>query len=319
VYVPHVVESQATEVKLFSAHVESFAPRKHAARAGDKLTFGPYDTLAAPYSLGEPLSVHSENNAPFATMRTLDKEIEVSHWGNVAVTEHYLLQHTGAALKGEFLRSSYQSYQPAERGRASFASLPVVLPADARELYFRDVIGNISSSRARFEKDRVFVELTPRYPLFGGWKADLEFGYSLPAQAVLSRSAADAEELVLDMPFGTPFPTVSADVVTVRVVLPEGARDVRWETPFDVDSEDAETRLTYLDTSGRPVLVLRKRNIVAGHMQHFRVVYKFPSVHLWREPGLLVAAFLAVMLLTMLYVRVDLSFGTKKEQKLKLE
>jgi oligosaccharyltransferase complex subunit alpha (ribophorin I) len=320
VYLPHPVESQTTEVALFSSVVESFAPRKLATRSGDKITFGPYTSLSAPYTLGDALEVHSENNAPFATMRTMHKEIEVSHWGNVAVTEHYLLENTGAKLRGEFLRSDYQSPYASERGRASFHMLPVVLPADARELYFRDVIGNISSSRARFEKNRVFVELRPRYPLFGGWKADLEFGYSLPAAAVLSRNTANPNEIVLDIPFGSPFPSVCVDDVDVRVILPEGATNIRWETPFDVDSESYETRMTYLDTSGRPVLVLRKPNIVAGHMQSFRVVYSFAPVHLWREPGILIAAVFAIMLFTMVYVRVDLSFGgEQKLAKQKLE
>lgn len=37
-------------------------------------------------------------------------------------------------------------------------------------MYFRDEIGNISTSHARFGLANTEVELRPRYPLFGGWK-----------------------------------------------------------------------------------------------------------------------------------------------------
>jgi hypothetical protein len=33
------------------------------------------------------------------------REIEISHWGNVQVTEHYNIVHGGAKSKGEFSRS----------------------------------------------------------------------------------------------------------------------------------------------------------------------------------------------------------------------
>ncbi|KAH0919240.1 hypothetical protein HID58_026900 [Brassica napus] len=44
----------------------------------------------------------------FAVGERLVREIEVSHWGNVEVTEHYNLVHRGAQLKGEFSRFEYQ-------------------------------------------------------------------------------------------------------------------------------------------------------------------------------------------------------------------
>ena len=49
--------------------------------------------------------VHYEYNKPFAVAEKLVREIEISHWGNVQITEHYNLVHGGANLKGEFSRS----------------------------------------------------------------------------------------------------------------------------------------------------------------------------------------------------------------------
>ena len=49
------------------------------------------------------------------------------------------------------------------------------LPSAARSLYYRDAIGNISTSHARFGLAATEVDLRPRYPLFGGWKVFLPF------------------------------------------------------------------------------------------------------------------------------------------------
>ena len=52
----------------------------------------------------------------------------------------------------------------------SIREFRATLPAAARSMYFRDEIGNISTSHARFGLANTEVELRPRYPLFGGWK-----------------------------------------------------------------------------------------------------------------------------------------------------
>ncbi len=306
-YSPHTVLSQATAVKLASNEIESYSPKTDAKRQGDTITFGPYGK-SHPWTLGDELYVHSENNHPFATLRTMEREIEISHWGNVAVTENSVIEHTGAKLEGSFSRSDYQSHSSTRQGRASFRSLLARLPLSASDIYFRDHIGNISTSTTRRDRGSLALELQPRYPMFGGWKADLEFGYNLPASEVLSRDAANPEDHVLDINFGSPFPNAVVDELTVKVILPEGSSNIRWSTPFDIDDAQFETRLTYLDFTGRPVLVLKKRNVVPWHQQKFSVAYSFPRVHMAREPGLLIAAIFALLAFTMLYVRLDFSF-----------
>jgi hypothetical protein len=52
------------------------------------------------------VQVHFENNSPFAVVEQLEREIEVSHWGNVYVTEHYKMCNAGAKHKGTFSRSA---------------------------------------------------------------------------------------------------------------------------------------------------------------------------------------------------------------------
>lgn len=56
-----------------------------------------------------------------------------------------------------------------------------VLPASAKDVYYRDEIGNISTSHMRMQEDSVELDLKPRFPLFGGWKTHYTLGYNIPS------------------------------------------------------------------------------------------------------------------------------------------
>ena len=53
---------------------------------------------------------------------------------------------------------------------------------------------------------------------------------------------------VLNTTFGAPFKEIIAEKLTVKVVLPEGAYGIRTELPFEVMSEERDTKFSYLDT-----------------------------------------------------------------------
>lgn len=66
------------------------------------------------------LRVHAENNSPFLTVTSMERIIELSHWGNIAVEEHIEMRHTGANLKGPFSRYDYQRAQDGVSSIKSF-------------------------------------------------------------------------------------------------------------------------------------------------------------------------------------------------------
>ena len=43
--------------------------------------------------------VHFENNSPFLVAERVEREIEISHWGNIAITDKIWVKHNGASLK----------------------------------------------------------------------------------------------------------------------------------------------------------------------------------------------------------------------------
>ena len=55
----------------------------------------------------------------------MERIIEVSHWGNIAVEEHIEVRHSGAILKGPFSRYDYQRTQDQGASVKSFKVLQI--------------------------------------------------------------------------------------------------------------------------------------------------------------------------------------------------
>ena len=61
------------------------------------------------------------------------------------------------------------------------------------------------------------------------------------------------------------------DKMTLKVVLPEGSRDIKLTPPYEVGRNPIQLHYTYLDTTGRPVVVATKSDLTEGHVQDFEV------------------------------------------------
>lgn len=70
-------------------------------------------------------------------------------------------------------------------------------------------------------------------------------------------------------------------------MLPEGSAVVGVEGAFTVGDTSVDRKFTYLDTSGRPVVVLRRRNLAFEQNLHFSVAYSFSTISLVRAHTLL--------------------------------
>jgi len=308
---PYNTKTQTSNVVLASSNIESFSKTKPFTHSDTTISYGPYENIN-PFTQTE-LLVHYENNSPFLSVSRLERLIEVSHWGNVAVEESVHLSHSGAILKGPFSRYEYQREQS---GMASIKSFKQVLPAAAADVYYRDEIGNISTSHLRVLEDAVEVDLRPRFPLFGGWKTHYILGYNLPSYEYLFNNG---EDFALKMRFVDHiFDDMLIDEVTVKIILPEGARDIDLKVPFTVQRAPNELHFTYLDTAGRPVVLASKNNLVENHIQEFELHYKFQKLLMLQEPLLVVLAFYLLFLLVIIYVRLDFSISKDKQSEGKL-
>ncbi|XP_057424151.1 dolichyl-diphosphooligosaccharide--protein glycosyltransferase subunit 1B [Lotus japonicus] len=297
---PYHVKQQTTFIKTPSTRVESFTVVEPTKRAGTELKYGPYDSYS-PYSYS-PVLVHFENNNPFAVVEELEREIEISHWGSVQVTERYRLVHAGARHKGVFSRVEYQT-RSGGSGVSSFKNLLLKLPPRVHSVYYRDEIGNISSSHLRTDFLKSELEIEPRYPLFGGWKSTFVIGYGVPLQDFLFESPDGRR--YLNFTFGCPAEAV-VDKLIVKVVLPEGSKDPAAVIPFEVE-QHLETKYSYLDVVGRTVVALEKRNVVPEHNTPFQVYYNFNPIFMLAEPLMLVSVFFFLFMSAVAYLHMDIS------------
>lgn len=168
--------------------------------------------------------------------------------------------------------------------------------------------------RVRF--DSVEVELRPRFPLFGGWKTHYVLGYSIPTTDFLLHDGSDGFVLKINF-IDHIFDDAVIDSAVVKIVLPEGSKDIRLKLPFMTKRHADERHYTYLDTTGRPVVVLSKENLVEDHIQQLEVHYRFNKMLMFQEPLLVAVALLLLFLTVIVYVRLDFSIRSDPGQELK--
>src|SRR2546423_3346818 len=85
-------------------------------------------------------------------------------------------------LKGQFSRLKFQQSLYKLNEVVVIRDLKVDLPVNSKDIYYRDEIGNVSTSGLRYERDKTVLQFRPRYPLFGGWNYTWYHGYNLPIE-----------------------------------------------------------------------------------------------------------------------------------------
>eukprot|EP00088_Acartia_fossae_P017193 TRINITY_DN1973_c0_g1_i10.p1 TRINITY_DN1973_c0_g1~~TRINITY_DN1973_c0_g1_i10.p1 ORF type:complete len:605 (-),score=156.57 TRINITY_DN1973_c0_g1_i10:614-2428(-) len=313
VHSPYPINSQTTTITLASANIESYTKHEPVSKQDSTVKYGPYNNVA-PFTVSE-LIVHAENNNPMLVVSNLIRVIEVSMWGNIAIEETVDVKHNGAQLKGSFSRYEYQRESS---GVSSVKNFKTLLPAAAKDVYYRDDIGNISTSHMKVMDDAVELDLRPRFPLFGGWKTHYVVGYNVPSYEYLFYKG---DNHVLSMRLVDHlFDDMLIENAEVRVILPEGVSDVELSTPYPVKRDKDDKHYTYLDTTGRTVIVMRSQgDLTENHIQNFDLQFKYAHRTMLLEPLLLVSAFFLLFLLSIIYVRLDFSIRVDEGAEAKMK
>merc|ERR1719400_2937490 len=218
-FLPYTVTTQSSTVALASSNVESYTKVKPVSLSDTTLSYGPYNNVAA-FTQAE-MVVHGENNSPMLVVSRLERLIELSMWGNIAIEETVDVVHRGALLKGSFSRYEFQRESS---GVSSVKNFKTLLPAASKDVYYRDDIGNISTSHMRVMDDAVELDLRPRFPLFGGWKTHYVVGYNVPSYEYLFYSG---NQHVLNMRLVDHiFDDMLVEEAEVKVILPEGVTEI---------------------------------------------------------------------------------------------
>ncbi|KAK3393212.1 Ribophorin I [Podospora didyma] len=324
-YLPSAYTStkQKTEVKFPSATIPDYTKlpgsgdiKEFPVKQGSKLTYGPF--AEKPAGAIEPVQVRFEFNKPVSHVSRLERDIEVSHWGgNVAFEERYTLYHRGANLSSLFNRVKWQQSQYYQPLSHALKEIKFPLRVGSADPYYTDVIGNVSTSRFRSNKREALLEIKPRYPLFGGWKYPFTIGWNSDAKNFLRRLSGGG--YVLNVPFleGPKQPEgFEYEQVEVRVILPEGAENVKYSTSIpssSIKEAGVEVHKTFLDTIGRTTLVIKARNLVDDLRERELVVtYDYPLLASIRKPLIVFGSMVALFVGTWLLGTIDLKFATAK-------
>jgi oligosaccharyltransferase complex subunit alpha (ribophorin I) len=264
----------------------------------------------------EPLKIHFEFNKDYAMLNYAHLTFEVSHWGNIAVEEKYQVENIGAKLDGEFGRVDYDDYGY-NGGKNALREFRARYPLKAYGLWYRDEIGNVSTSNALREWEGVKLDIEPRFPIMGGWKSNFNLGYNLPTKFHTTTDGKNNYNLTL--PFGIPFTDILAKNFTLRLVMPDGASNIRLNLPVEKYHLAREKSFSYLDFFGRPTLVITMNNVYDIHRFDFSVNYTYNSNWLLFKPILVIGFFFFIFICLIVYFRLDLSSSVGEKPKQKTE
>ncbi|OOQ82105.1 oligosaccharyl transferase subunit [Penicillium brasilianum] len=308
--------TQKTKLKFPSADVPDYTTTEglksgaDPERKGATYTYGPYDTAKVAPGTEYPITVRYEFTNPVITASLLERDLEVSHWGgNLATEDRYWLRNNASQLTTQFSRVewTFSNYQKAPTSAVRELTYPL-LPGSV-DAYFIDDIGNVSTSRYRpgTAKTGANLELKPRYPIFGGWNYSFKVGWNNDLSAFL-RKATGSDSYVLKVPF-LQGPKMAEGVqyerVVVRVVLPEGAHNVRYELIEGATSNglpganqihaSLSSLKTYMDTLGRTTLTLEVNSLTdEARDAQLVVTYDHTLVDALRKPLTIFAGLLTV-------------------------
>jgi oligosaccharyltransferase complex subunit alpha (ribophorin I) len=203
---------------------------------------------------------------------------------------------------------------------SALKELKVPLRPGSIDPYFTDDIGNVSTSHYRPNSVReASLELKPRYPIFGGWRYSFRIGWNNALYTTL-RKLKTGNTYVLRVPFieGPKMPEgIQYERLVLRVILPEGATDVKWETVGGTGIPVLEPEIslykTFMDTLGRSELRLTAVNVAdEARDADLVVIYNYPFMAAFRKPLSVFVAALGVFTIIWAASRVDTSIGRKR-------
>ncbi|KAI1957798.1 dolichyl-diphosphooligosaccharide--protein glycosyltransferase subunit 1 [Ophidiomyces ophidiicola] len=322
----YVTNMQRTKLKFPSINVPDYtvtnglkpSSESDPEKQGSTFTYGPYKTVDITPGTVEPVTVRYEFSRPVIMSTLLERDIEVSHWGgNLATEDRYWLQNNGAHLAKQFSRVTWSMKTLENSPSVAISALRVILTPGAVDPYFIDDIGNVSTSRFSPGRGKGggLLDIRPRFPVFGGWKYSFRIGWNEALSSFLRKSKSD-DTYILKVPF-LDCPRMPEGIqyekLDLRVILPEGASEVKYElfggvgVPNDIHSEILLHK-TFMDTLGRTVLKLTATNIAdeARDVQLI-VTYNYPFAASLRKPITIFVGVLSVFVAAWAISNVDVS------------
>jgi oligosaccharyltransferase complex subunit alpha (ribophorin I) len=187
---------------------------------------------------------------------------------------------------------------------------PLLIPPTATEIFYRDEIGNVSTSALGTRASQgTVLELQPRFPLYGGWTYNWHHGYALPGKEYLSFDSTNGVH-TLASALIQGIPNVLIENLKWRAVLPEGAvlLAVYEDNKLLKLNQDyaVENTWYYFDTRGRPTVTIERPNVVEEHGRRtIRVEYQLPVWAYFQKSMAILSVVICGAVLVWIWSRLD--------------
>ncbi|RKF61157.1 Dolichyl-diphosphooligosaccharide--protein glycosyltransferase subunit 1 [Erysiphe neolycopersici] len=317
---PYPTLNQKTDVKFPNSNIPEYTiiPKSDGraespSKAGSKFIYGPFsNTLARAFM---PVKVRYQFTKPLIHMSKLERDIEISHWGgNVAFEERYSLINRAANLSQLFSRVEWASSAYYNPPTTAIKEIKIPLKVGSLSPYYIDIIGNVSTSRFRSNKHEANLDIKPRYPIFGGWKYPFRIGWDADSKKYL-RKLETRDGYVLNVPFlegPKKAEGVEYKSVEVRIILPEGAKNIKYSTTVPLISANISLHKTFMDTIGRSTLTLTAKNIFDDQRDRELIItYDYSLIASLRKPLVLFSGFFSLFVGAWLTGSLDIGIRAK--------
>lgn len=277
----------------------------------NRVMYGPYKNLK-PYT-SKIVKLRFETPKAMAKVTKLTRDVWVSHWGSsVSFEETYWVHNFGTKLKDSFSRLKYQMGQNKfNLNIAALKELVMIMKPNARDAYYTDLVGNVSTSNFRTSDKGTVFTVKPRFPVFGGWNYNFTIGWSQDLQDFVKNVGND--EFLMRVPFVEGPRDIYYDEIDYTVILPEGATDINVLSLLGTTAGH-DIVYSYLDTIGRPAVHLQYNNIIDGHRRtEVYVKYKFTTISALRKVFMISTAFLGLFSTIIFLSNVNLNIVRNKK------
>ncbi|KAK9247176.1 Ribophorin I [Lipomyces tetrasporus] len=311
--IPYKVARQRTKIKLPDRGANAYSKAKDDPQVdGTTLTYGPYFDAEA--FAAEAIQVRYEYHFPIVEVTKLERELWVSHYGgNLATEERYWITNSAAKLSETFSRLRWQASGMAGERSTAIKGFSLHLRPGARDVYFTDEIGNVSTSNFRADIRDPVLDFRPRFPIFGGWNYSFTLGWNHDlgrSLKVVSTEESGSNTYILRVPFLEGPENTVYDVAEVSIILPEGANVVDVFSTYKDYSKEELLLKSHLDTVGRTVIKLTAENVVDEHRRNdLYITYTYSSASSLHKPIIVSAAIAAVFFAWIILGRIDVSIA----------
>ncbi|UZJ56023.1 hypothetical protein CBS101457_005343 [Exobasidium rhododendri] len=331
-----IYDVEIAKIKVKSSHPRILSytttpslPADQMTKSGTTITFGPFENLKS-FLAGQGSSsvpkaqVHYLHDAPVVSLVEANRVVTVSHWHNtLSVEDELWLRNDGAALKGHFSRIDHQMSAFYKKDNSHILSnLVMHLPPGTRDAYFVDQAGNVSTSNFRpsppspkhittsphlLSGNKASVlDVKPRYPILGGWNYTFSVGWNVKLSDGWQSSSGS--RYTLSVPFMTPITDVAIDSASTTIILPEGARNIQVTPPFAVDEQTFGSKWYFSDTTGSPIIEMRKKHCSERHGGLIIINYTLSPLDHFRKVfvgvALIVIAYISVVVASKIDLRI---------------